>query len=487
MIPNPAIDMGGFLPATPAKRRVTGDTQFMFQFYKPCIHFYAPNERTALCMSEDALYQSLVAALRECPLLFGRLKVHDEDKSVWLEYDPADSNPPTIEFQYLDTTYEYLEQHKFAYSAAQQRGIDMPMPDGTIFCGEHGKPMLMVKVSYLADGGVAIFSMSHHVAFDGNAVFSFLSHWATCTRRIRDLQADKMAVPSDLQVFSTSLVSNTENSPTEGPAEISVAPDKSPQEIRAMTNRLPSLEGTQACVFSISTDSLAQLHSLVKNSGVLAPDEWVSSNNVLAAFVGQCVARASTEAHVYAAGDWMIFQAMDMRRPLGLALQGLGSPLMLAQCQMSYAEIEGLPTQFAFVAKRVRQSINKYTGAYLQQAMDWMHCTYRQMAQRGVDEPWRRFWFTALNTNKRAVGLSFMNRIPIYGADFGAGRPAMARSFNTRVNYVIVFPGPPSADNGSSGRDYNELHLYVTLEKRAMDALLADKSWVALCTLVSKP
>ncbi|KAJ2399040.1 hypothetical protein GGI23_002886 [Coemansia sp. RSA 2559] len=499
MVPNLTIDMGDFLPATPAKRRVTGDTQFMFQFYKACIHFYAPNERTALCMGEAALYQSLMAALRECPLLFGRLKVHDEDKSVWLEYDPADSNAPTIEFQYLDTTYEYLEQHKFAYSAAQQRGLDMPVPDGTIFRGEHDKPMLAVKVSYLADGGVAIFSMSHHVAFDGNAVFSFLSHWATCTRRIRDLRADRMAVPSDpqadrtavpsdLQVFATSLVSNTENRPTEGPAEISVAPDMSPQEIKAMTNRLPSPEGTQACVFSISTASLAQLHSLVKNSGVLAPDEWVSSNNVLAAFVAQCVARASTEAQVYAAGDWVIFQAMDMRRPLGLALQGLGSPLMLAQCQMPYAEIEGSPTQFASVAKRVRQSIGRYTGDYLQQAMDWMHCTYRQMAQRGVDEPWRRFWFTALDTNRRAVGLSFMNRIPVYGADFGAGRPAMAMSCNPRANYVIVFPGPPSADNGARSRDdYSELHLYVTLEKRAMDALVADRSWAALCTLVSKP
>ncbi|KAJ1788082.1 hypothetical protein LPJ59_005599, partial [Coemansia sp. RSA 2399] len=84
MIPKPTIDMGDSLPGTPAKRRVTGDTQFMFQFYKPCIHFYAPNEKTALCMSEDALHQSLVAALRGCPLLLGRLKVHDADKSVWL-------------------------------------------------------------------------------------------------------------------------------------------------------------------------------------------------------------------------------------------------------------------------------------------------------------------------------------------------------------------------------------------------------------------
>ncbi|KAJ1797381.1 hypothetical protein LPJ59_003181, partial [Coemansia sp. RSA 2399] len=227
------------------------------------------------------------------------------------------------------------------------------------------------------------------------------------------------------------------------------------------------------------------LHSIVKDSGVLAPGEWVSSNNVLAAFVGQCVARASTEAQTYAVGDWTVFQSMDMRRPLGLALQGLGSPLMLAQCQMSYAEIEGCQAEFPFIAKRVRQSISKYTGDYLQQAMDWMHCTYWQMAQSGVNEPWRRFWFTALDTNRRAVGLSFMNRIPIYGADFGAGRPAMARSFNPRVNYVIVFPGPPSVENDAppSGKDYSELHLYVTLETRAMDALLADKSWAALCTL----
>ncbi|KAJ1662843.1 hypothetical protein IW140_005552 [Coemansia sp. RSA 1813] len=502
MIPNPIVDMGNFLPSLPAKRRITGDTQFMFQFYKPCIHFYAPNEHIATYMSKDMLYQSLVVALHGCPLLFGRLKVHDKDKSVWLEYSPSDSNPPTLEFQTVDITYGELAQRNFAYSVARQHRIDMAIPDGTI-CSDakhKDKPMLMIKVNYLADGGIAVFSMSNHVAFDGNAVFSFLAHWASCNRRIDELQTDthKMEIPHDLQVYATSLVTNTSNGAVNArPAEISVAADKSAQEIGALINKsIPPSEGTRACVFSISTESLAQLHGKVKNSGVLGPSEWVSSNNVLAAFVGQCVARASTEAQTYATGDWTVFQTMDMRRALGLSLQGLGSPLMLAECQMTFAEISS-PAELPFIAKRVRQSINKYTGEYLQNAMDWMHHTYIQLAQRGVDEPWRRFWFTALNTNSRAVGLSFMNRIPVYGADFGAGRPAMARSFNPRVNYIIVFPGPPLVigDGGSkeireeaaaSGKDFSELHLYVTLETKAMEALLLDKSWSALCTLISK-
>ncbi|KAJ2547940.1 hypothetical protein EV175_005027, partial [Coemansia sp. RSA 1933] len=389
MILNPAIDMGDFLPATPAKRRVTGDTQFMFQFYKPCMHFYAPNEHTATCMDQDQLRQGLVVALQGCPLLFGRLKIH-QDKSVWLEYDPTDSNPPTIEFQHIDTTYAHMQQHGFAYPEARKQGMVMAIPDGMVRANEPTKPMLMIKVSYLADGGVAIFSMSNHVAFDGNAVFSFLAHWATCTRRIG--YSDKTVVPHELQAYATSLVTSTTSTDEkeEGPIEISVAADKTPQEIGALTNKPIGPEGSQACVFSMTLEGVGRLAHAVRESGVLAADEWVSSNNVVAAFVGQCVARASMQAQTYAAGDWTVFQSMDMRRPLGLSLQGLGSPLILAQCQMTYAEIEN-GAKFPVIAKRVRQSINKYTGAYLQRAMDWMHGTYERLAKSGVDEPWRRF------------------------------------------------------------------------------------------------
>ncbi|KAJ2554859.1 hypothetical protein EV175_002450 [Coemansia sp. RSA 1933] len=63
----------------------------------------------------------------------------------------------------------------------------------------------------------------------------------------------------------------------------------------------------------------------------------------------------------------------------------------------------------------------------------------------------------------------------------------MARSFNPRINYVIVFPGPPLASKTETAaeKDYSELHLYVTLEPKTMEALLADESWTTLCTLIS--
>ncbi|KAJ2654546.1 hypothetical protein IWW48_006037 [Coemansia sp. RSA 1200] len=523
MIPEPTIEMGDLLPASATKRRITGDTQFMFQFYKPCIHFYAPSEHTATYMSKDMLYQSLVVALHGCPLLFGRIKVNDQDKSVWIEYDPGDCNLPTLEFQQLDaTTYEYFKQEGFSYSAARSKGLDMPIPDGTISAASDSLkqkrrklPMLMVKVSYLADGGVAIFNMSNHVAFDGNAVFSFLTHWAECNRRIGsgELQADamcKLAIPRELQTYATSLVDTTADTDDdskgdssmdhnsiweEGPAEISVSATKTPEEIKALINRrVPDGERIRSCVFSLPLAKLSALCQQVRDSGMVGPDERVSTNSVLTAFVCQCIARASTESQTYAAGDWTVFQTMDMRRALGLPPGGLGSPVILAECQTTYAEMAGTPTSnplhFAAIAKRIRQSINKYSRGYLQQGMRWMNRAYAQLALDGVDAPWQRFWFTALSTNRRAVGLSCMNRIPVYGADFGAGRPAMARSINPRPNYVISFPGPPASsaagnsNDNNSGCDYSELHLYVSLESRAMEALMADKSWSALCALI---
>ncbi|KAJ2880296.1 hypothetical protein H4R27_004807 [Coemansia aciculifera] len=130
---------------------------------------------------------------------------------------------------------------------------------------------------------------------------------------------------------------------------------------------------------------------------------------------------------------------------------------------------------FSRLTKRIRQSVGKYTGEHLQGVMNWMNQSYTLLAQNRVLEPWRHFWFTALNTNERAVGVSCMNRIPIYDADFGAGWPTMARSFNPRPNYIIVFPGPPSTrSTGTSPPEYEALHLYVTLERPAMTALRAD-------------
>ncbi|KAJ1725322.1 hypothetical protein LPJ61_005655, partial [Coemansia biformis] len=235
-----------------------------------------------------------------------------------------------------------------------------------------------------------------------------------------------------------------------------------------------------AHVFRIPMTALAGLKQQVADSGVLKEGEWVSTNNVLAAFVAQCVARANTEGGIYDTGEWTVFQSLDMRRPLGLAQRGLGSPIILAECRAEYDELMDAK-QLPQLARRVRLCVDRYTGPYLQQAMDWMNASYRMLADGDVSEPWRHFWFTALDTNQRAVGVSCMNRIPIYHADFGAGRPAMARSFNPRPNYVIVFPGPPPT---AGTAEYDELHLYVTLERPAMDALCADPAWTAACSLV---
>ncbi|KAI9503087.1 transferase family-domain-containing protein [Coemansia spiralis] len=485
MIPDPTIEMGELLPASPTSKRVTGDTQFLFQFYKPCIQFYEPSAQTTISMAKDKLRQSLIAALHVCPLLFGRFKIH-KDQSISLEYDPQDSNPPTLEFQDISATYAEFKENSFAYGLAKKYHIDKPIPDG-IISESTSKPMLMIKVSYLADGGVAIFSMSNHVAFDGNAIFSFLAHWARCNRVLALQVGEKMVLPPELQVYSTAVVTNTDNVPKHGPVEISVDARKSPAEIGTMLHKKLPANEIRAHVFSISVSNLNRLSETVAKSGILGENEWVSSNNVLAAFVSQCVARASMDAQVYGAGDWTVFQSLDMRRPLQLPLRGLGSPIILAECHATFSEIAD-PSKFPIIAKRIRQSVNKYTGEYLQDAMDWMSASYRNLARSGVSEPWRHFWFNSLNTNKRAVGLSCMNRIPVYDADFGAGRPTMARSYNPRINYIIVFPGPPTSATryGSEQPDYDELHLYTTLEAKAMDALLSDAMWNEACTLLSK-
>ncbi|KAJ2797483.1 hypothetical protein H4R20_005161 [Coemansia guatemalensis] len=473
------IDMGSHLPQSAASRAITGDTQFMFQFYKPCFQFYAPNEQIS-CMSEDNLRRSLVAALQGCPLLFGRLTVH-EDKSISLEYDPQNVNSPTMEIQKTQTTYAELKEHGFSYALARELGLDMPIPDGSI-SKALDTPMLMVKVSYLSDGGVAVFSMSNHVAFDGNAVFSFIAHWARCNREMAQQRSEiaVVAPPPELQTSEASPDNSTAKALDNAPAEIAVDAARSPAEIAAALTRKSGKVCTS--VFSIPVNQIAQLKQQVVESGVLVEGQWVSTNSVLAAFLAQHLGRANVAGGVFEAGDWTVFQSMDMRRPLGQPLRGLGSPVMLAEYQAPYDEIAD-DSQLPRLALSVRQSIGKYSGEHLRRVMAWMNSTYRRLAADGVEEPWRHFWFTALDSTRRAVGVSCMNRIPIYDADFGAGYPAMARSFNPRQNYVIVFPGPPAA---SDSLEYDVLHLYISLEQPAMEALIADHRWSQMCTLVSE-
>ncbi|KAJ2714373.1 hypothetical protein H4R19_001760 [Coemansia spiralis] len=474
------VDMGEQLPREGMSRRITGDTQFMFQFYKPCFQYYAPGRQTLECMAAARLRQSLVAALSGCPLLLGRFRIHS-DKSVSVEYDPADSNSPTLEFQSAQIGFSELAAAGFSYAVARQHGLDMPVPDGTIRLAGQDSPMLMVKVTYLTDGGVALFAMTHHVAFDGNAMFSFIAHWARCNQALA--HGAHVELPAELQTYATALVTtNMDNAPKEGPVEISVDASRTPAEIGQAITRAVAPGSVCTYVFRISVAALAALKQQVTESGVLGSGEWVSTNNVLAAFVAQCLARANTDSGVYETGEWTVFQSLDMRRPLGLAERGLGSPIILAECTAGHDELMDA-AMLPHIARRVRGSVERYSGAYLQQAMDWMAASYRMLADGDVAEPWRHFWFSALDTNRRAVGVSCMNRIPIYHADFGAGRPAMARSFNPRPNYVIVFPGPPPP---AGDAEYDELHLYVTLERPAMDALRANPAWTAACSLVSE-
>ncbi|KAJ1963723.1 hypothetical protein GGI12_001886 [Dipsacomyces acuminosporus] len=404
-----------------------------------------------------------------------------------LEYSPDDYNPPTLEFQRVPATFEEFKTGRFAYSLARKYNLDIPIPDGAL-TKDSDLPLLMIKVTYLADGGIALFSMTNHVAFDGNAMFSFIAHWAACNRMPQSQHLHTAAAsPRNLQVFATSLVASTGNEPKHGPAEISVDASRSSRELAMSITKAVPIEDISACVFSISTESVKALKEQVEKSGVLDRGQWVSSNNALTAFIAQCVARANTESQVYDAGSWTVFQSMDMRRQLGLSLNGLGSPLILAECQAALDEVMA-PDCLPALAKRVRKCVDKYTPEYLQDAMDWISYSYKQLAHDGsTNEPWRHFWFTALNTNDRCVGVSCMNKIPVYDADFGGGKPTMARSFNPRPNYVIVFPGPPTPDTrtGSTPPMHDCLHLYVTLERKAMDALKSDKQWNSNCKLIS--
>ncbi|KAJ2817624.1 hypothetical protein IWW50_006104 [Coemansia erecta] len=462
------IDMGEHLPKDAVSWKVTNSTQFMLPFYKPVIQYFKPTPSNAACMSQDVLRRSLVAVLCNFPLVFARVVVQP-DRSLILDYNPMKSNNPVLEFHEASVSYKELQSRGFLLSDTTKYNLDTPVLDGT-FTESYEEPLLILKVSFLSDGGIALFSTRHHVLFDGTSVFSFVSHWAHCNRMLLQKQATpplEMALPGgsgDGASFDAASFS---------PLELTVDTARMPKEIDAALKRVVDPQVKRTCVFSIATAEIKRLKQQTMESGILGQGKWVSSNNVLTAFLAQHVTRANMDAGTYERGPWTVFHALDMRRPLNLPRRGIGSPLFTTECLVPYEEL--LDAAYVpQIAQRIRNSVDRCTTEYLQDSMDWIDATYCRLVNDGVQEPWRHIWFSSLDTNSRYVGVSCMDKIPVYEADFGAGRPEMARSLDNMLNYVIVF----------LNQQADAYHVHVCLESPAMDALKVNPDWNKLCTLV---
>ncbi|KAJ2199020.1 hypothetical protein IW139_003215 [Coemansia sp. RSA 353] len=457
------IDMGGHLPKEAVSWTATTSTLFMLPLYKPVIQFYKPSPLNDMCMSRDVLRQSLIAVLSKCPLVFARVTAQP-DRSLVLEYNPENSNNPVLEFNNATVSYADLETRGFRLSDVSSNGLNMPVEDG-MFTESFESPLLKFKVSFLSDGGIALYSTRHHVLFDGNALFSFVSNWARCTRM---LAQNQVPIPPEM-----SLVQCLNKTGSPKPAEITVDTTQAFSGIVAAIKHAMDPNNMRSCVFSIAASEIKRLKQQTMDSGLLLQGEWVSSNNVLTAFIAHHITRANMDACVYERGPWVVYNSLDMRRLLGLPLRGIGSPLFTVNCLVSYDELMDAKHIFQ-VAYRVRKCVERCTNGYLQDANDWIAASYKELVKDGIQEPWNHLSFTMLDSNARNLGVSCMDKIPVYDADFGAGRPEMVRSLDNISNYVIALPSPQS----------DAYHLHVCLEGPAMDALMADPGWNSLCSLM---
>ncbi|KAJ2312785.1 hypothetical protein IWW52_001508 [Coemansia sp. RSA 2704] len=462
------VDMGEHLPREAVSYSVTNSTQYMYGIFKVYFQYYRPSPQIAESMSKDALQQSLVALLRGCPLAFARLKIRP-DRSICLDYDPENSNNPVLEFHHAAVSYAELEARGFLLADANRYGLDLPPLDGTI-TESFDQPLLLFKVSYLSDGGVALFSSRHHVLFDGNALFSFVSNWAHYNRMLLQQPDTKL---SELPPYQVSIAKGNGRAATFKPAEISMDTLISSSELKQSVSRIFRPPDAARCVFRIAIADVRRLKQQVADSGVLDKGEWVSSNNALAAFIAQCIARAYTSAGIYEqVPSWSVYHSLDMRRLLDLPLRGIGSPLILTDCPVpteELADAEKLP----HLTVRIRRNIQKYTADYLRGSLNWIDATYTQLASDGIQEPWTHIWSSLFRSNALLIGVSCMNKLPVYESDFGAGRPAIVRSPDFICNYIIALPT----------LDADAIHLSVSLRAPVMRALRADSEWNALCTL----
>jgi hypothetical protein len=337
-------------------------------------------------------------------------------------------------------TLTQLDEQQWSH-AATPAGLE----PGVLFPPKNDVPVMQVKVTYTVDGGTVIGVGLFHTVLDGRACAELLQAWSAVCRG-EEIGFTPCADRSVLRV-------QKDVDKGEHPEYKYVVPQPPvPFTLPGMTVKILYL-------------SDQQLHALKDDAMRKLPEgEWVSSNDVLCAWLWRCVTRARIACMNISLDSTVAFgMACDGRPrlepPIADGYIGCANFYIYASCTTKEL-IQ--PGGLARAAQIVRKAVDRMDHTHIQSALKWVDaCENKAFIQPGF-------------SSFLGVDLAFTNwsKFNYYNTDFGYGKPVRYRLPQGAWDGLVNILEAPRAQFNGGG-----VEVYLGLGTDCMDALQADSEF----------
>lgn len=457
------------------------------------VFFFENTQSARDWLPEESLKQSLYDALRDFPMLLGRLQ-HGWGNTMKVVVDKDALNPPSWEVsETAALSFGTLKAEGF-HRRLWPEGIRIAEPQIARTTGDASK-LVRVHVARLADNsGVAIVLRIAHAVVDAKGAVAFMRHWADCCRRRNHVVVSATASPSPPPQTSAALVCRR-----------SVMYEKLSQDARPrplpwymwplsmLLVAVVSLLGlilkrnltagrTRSHLFRVRRDKLDAVKNLATTRS--KPSNCISYNDVLVAIFTIAYAQCTMQEKKSASSPSSrggIFRRKppqaraivpcDFRHRLGVP-EGYTGNCAVGLFVTAPSETLLRPmteTSVMEVASFSRSTTSAADGATIEKLI--------QRAMRSI-----RFLgdkVRILYSLMICQAFSNQSRLPFYEVDFGVGRPVFVSPMAYPRTVAVIVPPPPSL---AMGRD--AFFVYLTLEECHMSRVLGNGGFQSFAEVI---
>ncbi|PIA15734.1 hypothetical protein COEREDRAFT_44435 [Coemansia reversa NRRL 1564] len=450
-------------------------------------------------MPSDLLRAAFLRALQDFPILAGHMIV-DEKGHGSIVVDKNNLNMP----EYVETRgcvhYRFVEAAGFNWEA-------MPHKVATVGAfpsrGANGC-IKMANVHALrlrSNSGLVLFVNMPHCVVDGVGYSAFVNRWAEVCRWLQDGATSEL--PHRTYAFNREVVERAmpeQMAPLSVPIRRTYARKSylgyflawlSPETRGDFLTEGSKLSPAVGHVFYIPREGLEKLRTqlMAKGSQGQRQQQRLSDNDMLTSLVGHVVAKSicdidkSAQRRVLAtaaqaamqailgnkADEFMLLMTADIRPRLHRLAQTqyMGGAITCVPMLHSLRSLAGESgSQLGTTCARVRQTVDAWRGGVISGIDHALNsdpaCFAHALAQ------------VLLHPHKLII--TNQSRFPLYASDFGAGAPQWISPLPSFLGgFASVLPQHPTAAG---------YHVYISVERRFMSAILSNPLWCSLSSLV---
>ncbi|XP_068664022.1 shikimate O-hydroxycinnamoyltransferase-like [Aristolochia californica] len=396
---------------TPKRRLWISDVDMWSRRYSLAVYFFRPND-SSKPVDANVLKKSLSKALVPFYPLAGRLSRDETDR---IEINCNEEGALFVEAD----TDSCLDDICGSVSRAELRKLIPDVKD--TYTGDVSFfHLFMVQVTRFKSGGVTVGTAVHHFVTDGYSGLHFINHWADIAR----LGCAELVV--EPYIDRTAL--RPRDPPTPSYPHVELQPPPTP------INVLPEQTGPlMASSFKLTREQLNLIKlkaSSEENKSTRRP--YTTTYEALAAHIWRCACIArdlpdEQESKIYLAVDGR----SRFRPPLAPGF--FANPIFRAATIAKSGDIVSRPLSYA--AGEIKKTLEKMNEDYLRSYLDYVR---EKLVPNQGPMPGEGYPNLAVNS---------WARLPLYGADFGWGRPLLvAPAVDSNDGKCYVVPSPDDGD-----------------------------------------